>query len=160
MYWVFWSFEGLKFHPFPISVNDCFNKKQGQLFVTCLKIGLDLLPADFPHKKELYEFMTTTKAKEFQTQAVAAFSLSGETGERILRQQKQNFYDHYSKCFSECLGTIAAQQWQNVWLLSKLGPAPEFSGSDSLSFDLFIQEFLKSKGWVPPRYSDDEDEDD
>ena len=160
MYWVFWSFEGLKFHPFPISVNDSFNKKQGQLFVPCLKIGLDLLPADFPHKKELYEFMTTTKAREFQAQAVAALSDKVTRQNFTMAQQGDKNYDHYLKCFSECTGTLAAQQWQNVWLLSKLGPAPEFSGSESLSFDLFIQDFFKSKGWVPPRYSDDDDEDD
>ena len=154
MYWVFWSIEGLKFPQ--LIVNKDF-KKQGQLFVPCLKIGLDLLPADFPHKKELYEFMTTTKAREFQAQAVAALSDKVTRQNFTMAQQGDKNYDHYLKCFSECTGTLAAQQWQNVWLLSKLGPAPEFSGYSSYSLDTFIMDFLKSKGLVIP---DDDDEDD
>jgi len=154
MYWVFWSIEGLKFPQ--LIVNKDF-KKQGQLFVTCLKFGFDLLPADFPHKNEFYAFITTTKAKEFQTQAVAALSDKVTRQNFTMAQQGEQNYAHYLKCFGECPGTLAAQQWQNIWLLSKLGPAPEFSGASSLSFDSVIEDFLVSKGWVKPVFDDEDD---
>ena len=154
MYWVLWSIEGLKFPQ--LVVNNTF-KKQGQLFVTCLKIGFDLLPVDFPHKNEFYAFMTTSKAEQFKRQAVAALSDPVTRKNFTMDQQGDRNYEHYLKCFGDCPGTIAAQQWQNVWLLSKLGPAPEFSGASSVFLDSFITEFLVSKGYHPPPDPDSDD---
>jgi hypothetical protein len=123
MYWVLSSFSALKC---PVRVNDEFNKKDC-LFVDCLKIGLDLLPADHPHKAPFLAFMLEVKAPEFRAQAKRHFEDPSTRQNMVTKFQKEGC-EHYKRAFTDCNGTIADHEWSNVWLLGNIGPAPQFAG--------------------------------
>ncbi len=153
MYWVLASFPALKC---PVRINSAFNKKD-QLFVNpCLKIGFDLLPADHPHKRDFYEFMIEVQGKEFQAQAKEHIE-ELTTRQNMTTVYKEEGYRHYVGCFSRCSGTIAHYQWSNLWLLGKIGDAPQFAGWDAVCLDKLVMDYLRSKN---PGLEDDEMEED
>jgi hypothetical protein len=153
MYWVLSSFPALKC---PIRISDEFNKKD-MLFADCLKIGFDLLPEDHAHK-DFLKFVLEDKAEEFRQQARIQLELPGVKSNLKTRFQEAG-YDHYFRAFTQCNGTIAVHEWNNVWLLLSIGPKPEFSGWKSFNLDRMVKDYVM-KNISPELLEEEEDDDD
>jgi len=150
MYWVLSCMPGLKC---PVHVSDDFKKKD-LLFVDCLKLAFDLLPADHPHKESFLKFMLEVKAPAFRAQAADQLS---KARSNLVMIHGEAGYQHYVKAFSSCSGTLAFHEWNNIWMLSSIGPAPEFRGwrESSVSWSQLVQDYVKS---ISPQLFEEEEE--
>jgi hypothetical protein len=71
--------------------------------------------------------MLDVKAREFREQARIHLEAPSTRQNMITKFQREG-YEHFFRAFASCNGTVADYEWSNLWLLSNIGPAPQFSG--------------------------------